>query len=109
MDISIHQQLKELASLKACVRAWGAKMAKVIFARLDQLQAATCLEDMKGLPGHCHELKEDRKGQLAIDLVQPYRLIFRPDGNPEDIYENNSLAWKKVTSIEVLEIKNYHD
>lgn len=84
-------------------------MAKVIFTRLDQLQAASSLEDMKGLPGRCHELKENRKGQLAVDLIQPYRLVFRPDGNHADIYENNSLAWKKVTSIEVLEIENYHD
>ena len=83
-------------------------MAKVIFTRLDQLQAANSLEDMKGLPGHCHELKEDRKGQLAVHLIQPSRLIFKPDGDPADIYDDNSLNWKKVTSIEVLEIKNYH-
>ena len=50
----------------------------------------------------------DRKGQLAVDLVQPYRLVFSPDHDPIPIREDGGLDWKLVTKIVVEEIVNYH-
>ena len=84
-------------------------MAKKISRRLNDMRAAICLEDLRNMPGHYHELKQDRKGQLAVHLVQPYRLIFIPVGNPEEFMQDGSLVWKKVQAVEVIEITDYHD
>ena len=77
--------------------------------RLDQLRAADNLAVMKNLPGRCHELKGERKGQLAMDLIHPNRLIFKPLGDQESHYLDNQLQWGKVESIEILDIGDYHD
>jgi proteic killer suppression protein len=109
MKVVIHSSLKDLDSQKDCVRKRGHIRAKIIFRRLDQLKAALSLEDMRSLPGNCHELKNNRKGQLAVDLDGPYRLIFRPVAAKELIHENASLVWSKVTEIEVIGIEDYHE
>lgn len=31
--------------------------------------------------GRCHPLHNNRKGQYAVDLVHPYRLVFEINGN----------------------------
>lgn len=31
--------------------------------------------------GRCHQLKGNRKGQYAMDLIHPYRLVFEQIGN----------------------------
>ena len=68
-------------------RRYGKDQAKRIRRRLDDLQAATVLADLRSLPGRCHELKGDRAGQLSLDLVHPDRLIFMPiaDFQPDDL------------------------
>jgi proteic killer suppression protein len=63
---------------------------------------------MKTLPGRCHELTADRKGQLAIDLDGPYRLIFEPANEPLPIDDSGSLDWSCVTIIRILLIEDYH-
>ena len=55
---------------------FGPRMAKKIMTRLLDLQAASSLADMKGLPGRCHELSEDRAGHFALDLVHQNALCF---------------------------------
>ena len=82
-------------------------MAKKIFMRLEQFRAAENLSVMKNF-GRCHELKADREGQLAIDLIHPDRMVFVPRGNKDDYYQGNELAWKKVEVIEVIAIGDYH-
>ncbi len=64
---------------RACSKLRADKIRK----RLGQLRAATTLEDVRNLAGNFHELREDRKGQWACDLDQPYRLIFVPHENPD--------------------------
>ena len=77
--------------------------------RLDQLQAADTLDDLAKLPGaRCHELTADRKGQLAVDLVHPKRLIFMPDHDPTPEKPDGGLDWQKVTRAIVIEIVDYH-
>lgn len=56
----------------------GAVGAKKLRARLDDLAATTCLEEMRTLPGRIHPLKYDRAGELALDLDGGCRLVFRP-------------------------------
>ncbi len=64
--------LKELGSIRA----------KLFRRRLDQLKAANTLEDVRNLPGNYHELTENRKGEWAYDLDQPYRLVFTQQERP---------------------------
>ena len=83
-------------------------MAKKIFMRLEQFRAAENLSVMKNF-GRCHELKADRQGQLAIDLVHPDRMVLVPRGNKTDYYRENELLWEKVEAIEVIAVGDYHD
>lgn len=61
--------------------------------KLAVLDAATCLEDLGGLPGNRLEaLKGDRKGQESIRINDQWRLCFR---------------WQKADAYDV-EIVDYH-
>jgi proteic killer suppression protein len=99
---------KLVNNFKLLQKAVGSICAKIIRRRLDDLDAANTLEDMRYLPGKCHELRENRKGQLAIDVEQPDRLIFVPDHDPVPLTENGALSWTAVNSIKIIEITNYH-
>lgn len=76
--------------------------------RLDDLFAAGNLSVMKILPGRCHPLRENRSGQWAIDLEQPYRLVFEPVGDPLPINEDGWLITDEVKAICLLEVIDYH-
>lgn len=85
----------------------GRERALKIQLRLDQLRAARTLADMATLPAaRCHELQGERRGQLAVDLVHPWRLIFAPLEWIEK--ETGGLDWSKVEAIVVEEIVDYH-
>lgn len=90
------------------IRNLGSLRAKLFKSRLDDLDAAITLEDVRFLPGNYHELKADRKGQWACDLDQPYRLIFKPHENPIPTDKNGKYIWIEITGVEVIEITNYH-
>ena len=77
-------------------------------ARLADLDAAASLEEMRQLPGRCHELSGDRKGQLAIDLAGGKRLVFEPAANPPAQREQGGLDWEAVDAIRLIEIIDYH-
>ena len=88
-------------------KEYGRERAVKIQLRLDQLRAARTLADMAALPAaRCHELQGDRQGQLAVDLVHPWRLIFRPVEWIEK--ETGGLDWNRVEGIVVEEIVDYH-
>lgn len=75
--------------------------------RMEQLRAAETLADMRALPGHCHELTADRKGQLAVRLAGPHRLVFQPR-EPAPRAVDGGLDWARVTAVVVLDIVDYH-
>lgn len=85
----------------------GPRRAKVIQTRLTALRAAETLADMRLLPGHCHELTGDLAGQLSLDLDQPYRLLFRPEGETEP-GAGGGLDWTKVTAVIVTAVADTH-
>lgn len=87
----------------------GDRNAKLLQRRLSEMKAAENLDDLGRLPGaRCHELKGNRQGQLAVDLVHPKRLVFEVADNPKPTKTDGGLDWKQVTKIEVLEIVDYH-
>lgn len=83
-------------------------MAKRLRSRLDDLQAATCLEDLRHTPGRLHQLSGDRAGQFAIDLEHPRRLVFIPQHNPPPRTPEGGLDWRQITAIEIIAIIDYH-
>ena len=85
-------------------------MADLIQQRLAELADAETLEDMRLIIGaRCHELTQNLKGLLAVSLVHPDRLAFKPADTPIPRKPDGGLDWKQVKSIEVVGIGNYHD
>ena len=81
---------------KAAEKAHGREMADIIHQRIDEITAAETVEMMIQFHiGRCHPLRQNRKGQYAVDLVHPYRLVFEKHGNTIQIAH-------------ILEIIDYH-
>lgn len=101
---------KSCADDRSRTRVFGVNRAKALGRRLSALLAATNLEQLRNTPGHWHELKGDRQGQLAADLDGPYRLILEPviDGASRTAHAHG-LDWSLVTHVRILDITNYHD
>lgn len=58
-------------------RVHGKDMARIIHMRIDQIAATDSVEILvKYSIGRCHPLLGNRDGEYAMDLIQPYRLIF---------------------------------
>ena len=111
MDIIFaSEKLKKiLSSEKEIVRKYGPARRKALMRRMSELRAAANLEVMRTLPqARCHELKQSRKGQLAVDLAHPYRLIFEPANDPLPTKPDGGLNWSAVTAIRIIEVTDYH-
>lgn len=90
-------------------RRWGKNMAGKIMRRVAELEYAPNLGVMFTIPGaRCHQLKGDRSGQFAVDLVHPFRLVFRPFDDPIPLKEDGGIDVERVTSVEVIEVEDYH-
>lgn len=64
-----------------------ADIAKRAARKLEYLDLATCLDDLKVPPGNrLHALKGDRKGQYSISINDQWRICFRfVDGDTYDV------------------------
>jgi len=59
-------------------KKYGEQMAEVIHLRIDQISAVDSVECLLQYRiGRCHLLTGDRRNQYAVDLIHPYRLIFK--------------------------------
>jgi toxin HigB-1 len=99
---------KECNERKLCIKRHGQKRADKIEQRLADLRAAATLEIMRNLPGKCHELTSNLSGHFAVDLDQPYRLLFVPAHDPVMRNSGGGIDWTKVTSIRIIRVENYH-
>ena len=109
MDVTFAtKKLQKLCnSDKNLRKEYGPLMAEVIQRRLFDLEGAECLEVMKSLPGSCHELRANLKGHLALHLVQPNRLVFKPTDEPLPL-SSGALIWAEVRRVEIVAIGDYH-
>ena len=74
------------------VEKWPIKIHQCI----DEIGAADTVEMMIQFHiGRCHPLTQNRKGQYAVDLVHPYRLVFEKNGD-------------EIQIANILEIVDYH-
>lgn len=89
-------------------RAYGTRN-EAIKARLIVLDKAPNLSRVPTItPERRHQLKGDRKGQFAVDLVHPYRLIFEADHEPVPRKDDGGIDVEQVTAITILEVSDYH-
>lgn len=101
---------KECTDAKQMLKRHGPHRSKLLQKRLVELRAADVLDDLRRLPqARCHELRGNRKGELAVDLDHPYRLIFEVANNPKPTKEDGGLDWMKTTAIRVTGIEDYHE
>ncbi len=98
LDITYkNKKIKKVCTdANAAEKMYGRKMAEKIQQRIDQITAADSVEMLIEFHiGRCHPLKQNRKGQYAVDLVHPYRLVFEKKGD-------------EIQIAIVLEIVDYH-
>lgn len=90
------QLRKVCEDAEVATRKYGAEMADKIHQRIDEIRAATSVEMLVQFRiGRCHPLHGDRKGQYAMDLTHPYRLIFEKRN-------------EQLVAVDILEITDYH-
>ena len=81
---------------EVATKRYGAKMAAKIQQRIEEIRAALSVEMLIQFHiGRCHPLTGDRKGQYAMDLTHPYRLVFEKRND-------------RLVAVEILEIVDYH-
>ena len=69
-------------------KKYGKRTAGLIHQRVDEIGAADSVEMLVQFRiGRCHQLVGDRKGQYAMDLEHPLRLIFEVNGDGIQIAE----------------------
>ena len=87
---------KECTNASVCERTHGSEMAVLIFQRIAEIQASPTVEFMiENRIGRCHALKFNRKGQYAVDLVHPFRMVFEKQG-------------EEIQIARITEITDYH-
>ena len=87
---------KVCTDAKVSDRIYGKEMSEKIHMRIDEIQAADTVEEMiLYRVGRCHSLTNNRKGQFAVDLVHPYRLVFEKHGD-------------EIQVAHIMEIVDYH-
>lgn len=104
MEISfINSKLQKTCEDQGKLKAkFGSLQAQRIIRRINELQAAANLYDITQLPqARLHPLQGDRKGQFAVDIIHPHRIILSPlNGDVADL--------KTVTIVEINAILDYH-
>jgi len=71
---------------QAGCREWGPEVATKYIQRIDLLQEASGMDEIRRLPGlDCHPLKGRRAGQYGIMLHDRWRLIFTLEGEMNEI------------------------
>lgn len=75
---------------------------------MTQLSAADNLDQLRNAPGRCHMLIGNLAGIFSLDLDGPYRLLFSAS-EIDALEADNSIDWRLVTKVRILEVRNTHD
>ena len=111
MEIAFRTRKLEKAfnAADALRKTYGARMARVIMVRMAVLRAARSLALVPTTrPDRRHQLSGDRDEQFAVDLVQPYRLVFEANHEPVPREEDGGIDTGQVTAITILDVVDYH-
>ena len=109
LTFSSSKLAKLCSSYDQMVRQFGPRMAARLAMRLQQIEAATSLADLRHLSQlRAHELVGDRDEQISLDLVHPFRLILQVANDPVPRLAEGGLDWSFATSVIVLEVTDTH-
>ena len=111
MDISFRTRRLERTfnSERELNRAYGGRTARTIMMRLAVLKNARVLSLVPtSRPDRLHQLIGNRRGQFAVDLAHPYRLIFVPNHDPVPLREDGGIDRDRVNAITIIEVVDYH-
>lgn len=90
-------------------KAYGDRVERVIDSRVNLLLGASNLSEVPTKPpARRHQLTGPRKGQFAIDLIHPYRLILKPDHEPVPQKDDGGIDLNKITAITIIDVVDYH-
>ena len=91
------------------VRVYGPRRARAIQARLLTLEGAATLSEVPITPPERrHQLTGNRDERYAVDITQPYRLVFVPDHDPIPRRPDGGIDTDQVTAILIAEVVDYH-
>jgi proteic killer suppression protein len=111
MDIRFKDRrlAKRCGDFAKLVQKYGRPNARLITRRLNQLHAMPNMALARKLPQmRCHELAGDRKGELAVDVEHPFRLVLEVDQDPVPRKEDGGLDWTRVEAVVIKAIEDYH-
>lgn len=91
---------------KEAQKEYGSQIGCKLTLRVNELRAATSLLDISKLSrvNGFHSLHGDREGEYAVDLVHPFRLVFRSIIDDD----NNTGDLSSIDIIRIEEVVNYH-
>ena len=82
---------------------------RLIMRRMDVLKAALNLYQISSKkPERLHALKGNRRGQFAVDLKHPFRLVLAPGPEPIPVMEDGTINLSAITTIIILDVEDYH-
>lgn len=104
------RRLQEIFSnRRKLVAEYGTDNAKKIMLRMNEFVSVENLSQISELPPpRRHELQGERKEQFAVDIKQPYRIIFSAYHEVVPRKDDGSIDCEKVTRILILEVEDYH-
>jgi len=88
-------------------RELGKPCARKLRARLKDLSAAGCMQEIR--VGRPHPLRGDLAGCLALDLSGGKRLVLEAANDPVPCQVDGSIEWDRVTTVRIVFIGDYHD
>ncbi len=105
-----NNKLKKMCNdSKEATRRLGRRMAEMLTLRQNQLRAAGCLSDLDHYdPARLHELKANLCGVFSVDLVDPYRLLLRPN-DPVPYKVDGGIDRDKVADIVIIRVEDTHE
>ncbi len=102
INFSTKKLKKIFEDITALKKKYGDRQSKKIVQRMYELEVAKNLQDIKSNPSaRLHYLKGKYAECLAIDLINPYRLIVKPEDGVKGDY-------KTITIIEIINVEDYH-
>ena len=106
---SSRKQERIFCNAKEIRKTHGPRQGDQIRKRLDELNAATTLSDLRNLTqANAHE-RHGYRGQIFLNLNQPYRLVIEAINDPFPTKPDGGLDWDKVDRVKIVEIMDPHE
>ena len=104
MDIIfIDKKMKRFyESHSTALKNLGDRNAKIFVQRIQEIEAANTIAILETLPGRLHSSHGTNKGQYALDMLHPKRLIIQP------LLDKDQVSPNQATKVMILGITDYH-